>query len=872
MTEEVSFPCELHDWDVEAARADLADRLTGLRAQPGFPRGADTDILSMSLPPYYSACPNPYLADWVAATDPAVDLIRSRKDPGPFTTDVSVGKGHPFYKAHSYPTKVPHAAIMRFLLHYTEPGDVVLDGFCGTGMTGVAAQACGQPEGDLRREIEAEMGQVRWGYRRAVLADLSPSATFIAAGLNLPIDADAFDRRSAEILEAFEAEWGWMYRTTDEKGREGIIDYVVWSEVFTCPACAGAVVFYDVAFNSTSGQVRDTFRCLSCNKELNKDGLERRKVPVRTLVGGVIERIEFRPVAIHYRVGRGRKVKVPDADDVALLRRIGNLPLPGPVPTNDLPIASMYHGSRLAPKGFTRLHHLWGDRALVALAALWAACSNEPDPVVRCALLFWMEQSLWGLSWMNIYKATAYSQVNRYQTGVYYVGSLVSECSVRYNLEGSMPKRGKRQALVNTWRRSPARLGQVAISTGSSTALSLPNDSVDYVFVDPPFGSNIYYADQAHVVESWHRVVTDRVEEAIVNETPKASRSLAEYGVLMERCFAEFGRVLKPGRWMTIEFSNPSNEVWLTVQASLARAGFIVADTRIIDKQHLSYRQVTASNAVKRDLIISSYKPTAVLAERLAPVAGTPDSAWEFVREHLRHLPMPERVDGSLRVVRERMPDRLWDRMGAFHVQRQWQIPVTASEFYAGLDQRFPERDGMYFLSEQVEAYERQRLSIKELVAAELFITNESSAVQWLRQFLKSRRSPQPYDRIQPDYFRELETGLPDWEDLPDLKELLEENFVTDDEGRWYVPDPRKATDLEKLRRRALLREFATYTQGRAELKRFRSEAVRAGFSDAWDRRDFATIVAVGQRLPDDAFTEDPTLLYYVDNAQQLQR
>ena len=107
----------------------------------------------------------------------------------------------------------------------------------------------------------------------------------------------------------------------------------------------------------------------------------------------------------------------------------------------------------------------------------------------------------------------------------------------------------------------------------------------------------------------------------------------------MEQCFAEFHRVLKPGRWMTVEFSNSSNEVWLTIQHALAKAGFVVADTRIIDKEQLSYRQVTATNAVKRDLVISAYKPADELAERIGPAAGTPDTAWAFVREHLHHLP-----------------------------------------------------------------------------------------------------------------------------------------------------------------------------------------------------------------------------------------
>lgn len=874
------FAAEPGSWDVNTERERLAGRLDEARSRPGAPVGAGDDILAQSFPPYATACPNPDLAGWLAATTPPGHAERPYFDPGPFTTDVSVGKSSPFYKAHSYPTKVPHPAIMRFLLHYTEPGDVVLDGFCGTGMTGVAAQACGAPDGATRREIAREMPEARWGHRRAVLGDLLPSATFIAAGLNLPIGAKAFDQRSAEILEDFDAKYSWMYQTADAQGRQVAVDFVVWSEVFTCPACAGPVVFYQVAFDQDSGRVLEPFACPECGKELTKRSLERRRVPVRTLVGDVTERVDLRPVAIHYRGAHGKKcVKAPDEADLDTLRRIAGLALPGPVPTQALPLDAMYHGSRLGPKGFTRVHHLWGERALVALAALWKACVSEPDPLLRLALVFWVEQALWGMSWMNRYQAIQQgklggSQVNRQMTGVYYISSLISECHPRYNLEGSQPVRGKRRSLVRTWVASPARLGQISISTGSSTSIDLPDDCVDYVFVDPPFGSNIYYADLAYLVESWHRVWADASQEAIVNQSRRVPRTLAEYGELMGRCFAEFHRVLKPGRWMTVEFSNHSNQVWLTIQHALARAGFVVADTRVIDKEQLSYRQVTATNAVKADLVISAYKPAEELAERLGPAAGRPDTAWEFVREHLRHLPRtPERdPSGEFRVVRERLPDRLWDRTEAFHIQRNLAIPVTAAEFYQGLDHRFPKRDGMLFLDEQIEAYERQRMTIKELKAAQLFITDEDSAIQWLRQLLKTKRTPQPYAAIQPEFFRESQAGLPDWEDLPDLGELLGRAFLQDDQGRWYVPDPRKEADLEKLRRRERLKEFAPYAAGKGPLTHFSTAAVRAGFSDAWGRRDFAIIVAVSRRLPPEAFAQDERLLFYLDNAEQLVR
>ena len=64
-------------------------------------------------------------------------------------------------------------------------------------------------------------------------------------------------------------------------------------------------------------------------------------------------------------------------------------------------------------------------------------------------------------------------------------------------------------------------LGSVAISTGSSTQLELPDASIDYVFVDPPFGANIPYADLAILVESWHGVRTNAAEEAVMGHAAR---------------------------------------------------------------------------------------------------------------------------------------------------------------------------------------------------------------------------------------------------------------------------------------------------------------------------------------------------------------
>ena len=114
---------------LEKLREKLKD--PEFRKIEGFPIGSDEDILSLSDPPYYTACPNPFIADFIKyhgkPYDPSEPYSRE-----PFATDVSEGKNDPLYRLPAYHTKVPHKAIQLYLKQYTDPGDVVLDAFCGT--------------------------------------------------------------------------------------------------------------------------------------------------------------------------------------------------------------------------------------------------------------------------------------------------------------------------------------------------------------------------------------------------------------------------------------------------------------------------------------------------------------------------------------------------------------------------------------------------------------------------------------------------------------------------------------------------------------------------------------------------------------------
>ena len=185
------------------------------------------------------------------------------------------------YTAHSYHTKVPHKSIRRAILHYTSPGDVVLDGFAGSGMTGVAAQMCGHPDQQFKAQVEDECKEEErtlpeWGVRRVVLNDLSPAATFIERGYNLPFDVSRFEEGGELLLKNVEDELRWMYETIHSDGKtKGRITFTVWSENFACPECGKEFVFHHEALDQKSNKIRDVFPCPKCQAELTKDTLQR---------------------------------------------------------------------------------------------------------------------------------------------------------------------------------------------------------------------------------------------------------------------------------------------------------------------------------------------------------------------------------------------------------------------------------------------------------------------------------------------------------------------------------------------------------------------------------------------------------------------
>lgn len=830
--------------------------LDSVRHIDGFPIGEDEDIIALSDPPYYTAYPNPSIADFIKQHGKLYDPDNDNYQHEPFTLDVSEGKNDPIYNIHSYPTKVPYKAIMNYIFHYTDPGDIVFDGFAGTGMTGVAANKCSIKDSINSKSLH--------GKRYCILSELSPIAAFISGILNTKHNIKKFKDIYIKILSSLNEELGWMYETNhvidgkiiyqyyvdkNKKPIKGKIIYIVWSDVFICPNCGAELVYWDINEDD-----KKEMNCTFCEADINIRSLERlSEAYFDSSLNKIVKRVKQKPVLISYCLeGSGknkRYYKIPDEDDINLINKIEEMAISYWHPVDEVPDG--FNTSQPKKSHFIDyVHQFYTKRNYWFLSSFYNKIMEFKD--IHDLLLFWFTSSHSRLHRLNRYMPKHKRHVGPL-SGTLYISPLQAEISPFYFVEEKAKKLSKLNFYIDT----------TIISTQSTTDLSnFPENSVDYIFTDPPFGGNLMYSELNFLLESWLKVFTNNQKEAIINNVQK--KELVDYQQLMVDCFREMYRVLKPNRWITVEFHNSNNSVWTAIQEALSRAGFVIADVRTLDKRKGTTKQLSyVSKAVKQDLIISSYKPKINVEEIVRLKEGSLEGVWRFVDEHLDNLPIFIEKNSVAEIIVERQNFLLYDRMVAFHVQRGLMVPVSSADFYRGLKERYAEREGMYFTFTQVHKYDKERLKHPTLEQATLFVQDEKSAIQWLRRELEEQRMT--YQDIQPRFLKSLFKYK--HESLPELIDILEENFLQDENDRWYVPDPDVQSDLEKIREKGLLREYYSYFEQKGKLSVFRSESIRVGFNHSWGNGDYKEIIQIAEKIPARVLNEDHTLLMFYDNA-----
>jgi predicted RNA-binding Zn-ribbon protein involved in translation (DUF1610 family) len=361
--------------------------------------------------------------------------------------------------------------------------------------------------------------------------------------------------------------------------------YTVWSYGVLCSACAAESVLWDVARDERESvkesKILSEFDCPHCGKHVSKRGLKR---------------TQLYAVQVGYKNPAGgtkEATAVPDAADLARLAEIERDGLP---PNLWYPTDALVEGVNTRQPiaaGITRVDQCYTRRALWAYAHLWRQASEWPDASMRHKLLFVLT---------SLYKRiTVFSEFRFWggsgNTANFNVPAVMNE----QNVFKAFERKAKTIALY--FADAPVKARSVRVSCQSACNLvQLADKSVDYVFTDPPFGSNINYSEMNLIWEAWLRVRTETADEAIVNRYQ--SKGMDEYQAILARAFREAHRVLKDGAWMTVVFHNSSAEVWSALQGAIIDGGFAVRGAQTFDKKHGTFKQFVSDNAVGYDLVL----------------------------------------------------------------------------------------------------------------------------------------------------------------------------------------------------------------------------------------------------------------------------
>ena len=580
------------DYFLEQLRKKLKD--PEFRKIEGFPIGEDEDILALSDPPYCTVCPNLFIEDFIkrygTPYDSAIEYSRI-----PFCGTLKASNRHPVYSFHPYHTKVSPDVIRLLIEHYTVPGDLVFDGFCGTGMTGVAA---------------------RESNRHAIVGDLGPIASCISSVNNRSHDyRDAVDIL-AKIIRESEKQWSFLYQT-EEYGIKIPVNYYVWSDVFTCPECIFEFSFFPhgIIHHGNKVETRKRFPCPSCYAELNIRKLDRVII---------YEGKKKQLVWVNAGAGKNRINRVPAEFDLSLSNRVSNINIGDWYPIERIdPGRYSARLAQLGDKAITDVSRFLSKRNLIVFSDLWSRITEIKDAALRNLC-----RSTLTSIFTVISERQGYFGGGGGMSGNLYMPVVRMEKNIFDVLDRKLKK------LESAEKTKQKQKTITLITTQSLTTFgTLPDEVIDYIYTDPPFGENIIYSEMNAILESWLKVRTNDLDEAVIDKT--RNRMFEDYALLMRACFSECYRILKPGRWMTVEFHNTKASVWNLIQTAIGESGFVIAQVDVFDKGSTTILADIRPGAAKQDLIISAYKPSRKVERRFELKSGTEGDLWEFIRTHL---------------------------------------------------------------------------------------------------------------------------------------------------------------------------------------------------------------------------------------------
>ena len=516
-------------------------------------------------------------------------------------------KGHtPQYKMHKYFARRPYNVFRHMIQHYTRKGDMVLDCFCGGGVTVFEAAALG---------------------RNAIGVDLNPLAAFITRMQMFNGEIDELRDFYRRFLLSAEKKYGDWYRVEFDDDR-GTALWFEWVYTVICPHCGAEIVLLEE--NKLSNGV---YRCPNGDCAAHRSGVKR----VACAPAG------SRPVRVRYRSdSTGKTLTRPlGVENICAfqkydLRRIvrdleykPEFPIPqnwdrryedklyekGVARYSDFFTERNYALNGLLFNDIMRLRGKTGSRLNEYLYFLFSSSLRYTNKMVRVTDN-WEGGKPTAMDKHAFWLPNQYVETNILDVLRQRAGAILRGCEYAASV---LPK-----DIVEVGSFEDIRLrSSYMVLNRSAASLPVPDESVDAVITDPPYGSNVQYAELSVIWNAWYAIYRglDRCvykeEEAVVSRknSYEGAKDENDYEELLYGVYAESARVLKPGGYLVFTFNNKNIKVWAAMLKAVARAGFYLPEDGILFQDYIESYKNTAhlrfSGNIQGDFIYSFRKGNA---------------------------------------------------------------------------------------------------------------------------------------------------------------------------------------------------------------------------------------------------------------------
>lgn len=514
---------------------------------------------------YYSGDkPNPNLRAFVEQhiKERPYDPENDDYDVPAFDKSIETTKATAIYNMHTYWSKKPHDAIQQYILHYSKPGDIVLDPFSGSGGTALAALIEG---------------------RKAIAIDLSPAATFITAGYCTPLPFNFCATAIDDFLKVWRSKCEWTYEITCPKcNNTAFIETVIHSDRYECLKCLTIESIYNL---------KDREYCNKCNDRV-------------TVTKN--RRIDMVPVSLSIKCKKcGNNTKTMNElvieDYLRRIKDIDSSIKELTLPHVPIPNARVSTG-RMRTTKTEHVDELYYPRSLYCVAIAFDLAAKLVQPQ-RHFIEFCLTSMCLFVTKMHQANENTGGNISK---GSYYVPPVNKEMNVfsAFIRKANSVSKGLSNISLCS--------NKIIISTESCTDLfSVPNNSIDYIFTDPPYSDKVPFSDLNLPWEAWLKFDTEWIEKEIIIH-PDQQKGINEWSSLMKKAFQRMYDVLKPARWLTLCYHDTSDGSWSLIQDIATEVGFIpdsLDNALYIDVSQKSFQQIVADKVNKRDLVINFRKP-----------------------------------------------------------------------------------------------------------------------------------------------------------------------------------------------------------------------------------------------------------------------